>query len=61
MLVIGKSASKSSTDKDAEDGTGTAYEKIEKDLNSLSKDEQMDVVYRFAFLRDVNIESFLCC
>lgn len=46
ILVKGKAASKSS-EKNVDDDAGAAYE-IEKDLNSLSREEQMDVVYSSA-------------
>lgn len=32
--------------KEAEDDTTTAYEEVKKDLNDLTREEQMDVVYR---------------
>ncbi|KAK9288594.1 hypothetical protein L1049_017053 [Liquidambar formosana] len=48
ILVKGKAVSKSFAEKDAEDDTGTAYEEVKKDLNSLSREEQMDVVYSSA-------------
>lgn len=49
IMVKGKTTSKSLADEEAKDDTGTAYEEIKKDLNALSKEEQMDVVYRLAF------------
>lgn len=48
-MVKGKTTSKSLADEEAKDDTGTAYEEVKKDLNALSKEEQMDVVYRLAF------------
>lgn len=44
ILGKGKAAPKSSADKEAHDEP--AYEEVKKDLNALSKEEQMDVVYR---------------
>ncbi|XP_052173515.1 protein THALLO isoform X2 [Diospyros lotus] len=44
----GKSKSKASLDKKAHIDPDVAYEKVEKDLNALSKEEQMDVVYSSA-------------
>ena len=38
--------SKALADKEARDDPGAAYEEVKKDLNALSKEEQMDVVYR---------------
>ena len=32
--------------KEALDDTGAAYEEVKKDLSALSKEEQMDVLYR---------------
>ena len=56
-MVKGKTTSKSLADEGAKDDTGTAYEEVEKDLNALSKEEQMDVVYRLAFLSNgVNLD-----
>lgn len=37
---------KSHTDKVAEDDTGINYEEVLKDVNALTKEEQMEVVYR---------------
>ena len=48
-MVKGKTTSMSLADEEAKDDTVTAYEEVEKDLNVLSKEEQMDVVYRLAF------------
>lgn len=44
IVVEGKASIKSSVDKDAEVSTDTAYEEVKKDLSSLSREEQMDVV-----------------
>ncbi|KAG7574784.1 Sas10 C-terminal domain [Arabidopsis suecica] len=44
----GKQASKSITDKKEKDDKDTHVEEIKKDINSLSKEEQMDVVYSSA-------------
>ncbi|TXG72718.1 hypothetical protein EZV62_001297 [Acer yangbiense] len=41
----GKSTRKSPPRKETEDDIGTTYEEVKKDLNALSKEEQMDVVY----------------
>ncbi|CAL5391787.1 unnamed protein product [Camellia sinensis] len=46
ILVKGKVPSKALADKEARDDPGAAYEEVKKDLNALSKEEQMDVVYR---------------
>ncbi|GFY82546.1 Sas10/U3 ribonucleoprotein (Utp) family protein [Actinidia rufa] len=46
ILGKGKAAPKSSADKEAHDEP--AYEEVKKDLNALSKEEQMDVVYSSA-------------
>lgn len=35
-----------STNKEPQDETGMVYEEVKKDLNALSKEEQMDIVYR---------------
>lgn len=48
ILVKGKAAPKASADKEAHDGPGSVYEEVKKDLNALSKEEQMDVVYSSA-------------
>ncbi|CAE6047646.1 unnamed protein product [Arabidopsis arenosa] len=44
----GKQATKSITDKKEKDDKDTHVEEIKKDINSLSKEEQMDVVYSSA-------------
>ncbi|KAH9614778.1 hypothetical protein KSS87_014040 [Heliosperma pusillum] len=46
--MMGKSRVKSSADKEAEGDDVTMYEKVLKDLDAMSKDEQMDAVYRSA-------------
>ncbi|GMP55126.1 hypothetical protein CsSME_00020041 [Camellia sinensis var. sinensis] len=48
ILVKGKVPSKTLADKEARDDPGAAYEEVKKDLNALSKEEQMDVVYSSA-------------
>ncbi|KAK4370355.1 hypothetical protein RND71_009830 [Anisodus tanguticus] len=48
ILAQGKSGSAVSADEEAKNGTGTAYEEVQKDLNALTKEEQMDVVYSSA-------------
>ncbi|CAA7050503.1 unnamed protein product [Microthlaspi erraticum] len=48
ISVKGKKGSKSSKDKKEKDDMDTHVEEIKKDINSLSKEEQMDVVYRSA-------------
>ncbi|KAE9462039.1 hypothetical protein C3L33_06073, partial [Rhododendron williamsianum] len=48
VLVKGKAAPKASAGREAHDGPGSVYEEVEKDLNALSKEEQMDVVYSSA-------------
>ncbi|XP_074366284.1 protein THALLO isoform X2 [Apium graveolens] len=47
ILVKGKT-SKPSTEKGPQDETGTTFEKVSKDLNALTTEEQMDVVYSAA-------------
>lgn len=42
----GKSTRKSSIGKEVVDDKGTAYEEVKKDLNALSREELMDVLYR---------------
>lgn len=37
---------KSHMDKAAEDDTSINYEEVQKDVNALTKEEQMEVVYR---------------
>lgn len=48
ILGHGKATSKSSLDKGIKYEDGLAYEVVEKDLNSLTKEEQMDIVYSSA-------------
>ncbi|KAH0713850.1 hypothetical protein KY289_009809 [Solanum tuberosum] len=48
ILVQGKPGSAVSADGEAKNETGTAYEEVQKDLNALTKEEQMDVVYSSA-------------
>ncbi|KAL0392461.1 UNVERIFIED_CONTAM: Something about silencing protein 10 [Sesamum radiatum] len=48
ILDHGKSTSKSSLDKGIKYEDGLTYEIVEKDLNSLTKEEQMDIVYSSA-------------
>uniref|UniRef100_A0A1J3JPG3 Something about silencing protein 10 n=1 Tax=Noccaea caerulescens TaxID=107243 RepID=A0A1J3JPG3_NOCCA len=48
ISVKGKKGSKSITDKKEKDDKDTHIEEIKKDINSLSKEEQMDVVYSSA-------------
>lgn len=45
-----KVMSKLDVDGALEDSPFENYEKIKKDLSALSKEEQMDVVYRYAFV-----------
>lgn len=45
-MVKGKDAAKPSQDKGAQDEIGSTYEEVKKDLNALTREEQMDVVYR---------------
>lgn len=42
----GKITKKSPMGIEVSDDMGTAYEEVKKDLNSLSKEEKMDVLYR---------------
>ncbi|KAK1587818.1 hypothetical protein Q3G72_017121 [Acer saccharum] len=44
ISVKGKSTRKSPPRKETEDDIGTTYEEVKKDLNALSKEEQMDVL-----------------
>lgn len=46
MSVKGKGTKKSSLKTDEASDVGTAYEEVKKDLNALSREEQMDVLYR---------------
>ncbi|XP_049368086.1 LOW QUALITY PROTEIN: uncharacterized protein LOC125832963 [Solanum verrucosum] len=48
ILVQGKPGSAVSADEEAKNETGTAYEEVQKDLNALTKEELMDVVYSSA-------------
>ncbi|CAN4119928.1 unnamed protein product [Withania somnifera] len=48
ILAQGKPGSAVSADGEAKNETGTAYEEVQKDLNALTKEEQMDVVYSSA-------------
>nr|XP_010313518.1 something about silencing protein 10-like isoform X2 [Solanum lycopersicum] len=48
ILVQGKPGSAVSADEEAKNETVTAYEEVQKDLNALTKEEQMDVVYSSA-------------
>ncbi|KAI7982248.1 hypothetical protein LOK49_LG15G00909 [Camellia lanceoleosa] len=48
ILVKGKVPSKALADKEARDDPSAAYEEVKKDLNALSKEEQMVVVYSSA-------------
>ncbi|KAH6815032.1 hypothetical protein C2S51_019852 [Perilla frutescens var. frutescens] len=48
ILDHGKPPSKASLDKGTEDEEGMTYEVIKKDLNALTEEEQMDVVYSSA-------------
>lgn len=46
ILAQGKPGSAVSINGEAKNETGIAYEEVQKDLNALTKEEQMDVVYR---------------
>ncbi|KAJ0092537.1 hypothetical protein Patl1_26730 [Pistacia atlantica] len=48
ISVKGKSKTVSAANKEAVDDVGTTYEEVKKDLNALSREEQMDVVYSSA-------------
>lgn len=48
IITQGKPAARTGTDKEELSGTRIAYEKIKRDLNALTKEEQMDVVYSSA-------------
>ncbi|KAM3398711.1 something about silencing protein 10 [Capsicum galapagoense] len=47
ILAQGKPGSAVSINGEAKNETGIAYEEVQKDLNALTKEEQMDVVYRY--------------
>lgn len=47
ISIKGKSTTKPWASKEAVDDAVTSYEEVKKDLNALSKEEQMDVVYRY--------------
>ena len=49
MSAKRKGRRKSHERKEALDDTGAAYEEVQKDLSALSKEEQMDVLYRKGF------------
>lgn len=51
----GKSSKKTRVRKEVLDDMGTAYEEVKKDLNALSREEQMDVLYRWGFSFSVPI------
>lgn len=46
ILVKGKATQKFLAEKEAEDAIDITVEEVEKDINTLSREEQMDVVYR---------------
>ena len=46
MSAKRKRRRKSPQRKEALDDTGAAYEEVQKDLSAISKEEQMDVLYR---------------
>ncbi|KAH6834929.1 hypothetical protein C2S53_007301, partial [Perilla frutescens var. hirtella] len=48
ILDLGKPPSKASLDKGTKDEEGMTYEVVKKDLNALTEEEQMDVVYSSA-------------
>ncbi|XP_042516136.1 something about silencing protein 10 [Macadamia integrifolia] len=48
LLFKGTASVKPHASREVEDDTGTAYEEVKKDINSLSREEQMDVVYSSA-------------
>ncbi|KDO40110.1 hypothetical protein CISIN_1g005733mg [Citrus sinensis] len=48
ISIKGKSTTKPRASKEAVDDTVASYEEVKKDLNALSKEEQMDVVYSSA-------------
>ena len=48
MMVKGKTTSKSSENEKAEGDYIPFYKQVKKDLNALSRDEQMDVLHRYA-------------
>ena len=54
-MVKGKPKLKSSSDKEAENDAAPMYEEVEKDLSALSRDELMDVVYRYASLLYIGV------
>lgn len=48
ILVKGKATQKSLAEKEAEDAIDITVEEVQKDINALSREEQMDVVYSSA-------------
>lgn len=53
ILIKGKATPKSLAEKEAGDAIDITIEEVQKDINALSREEQMDVVYRQVFS--------LCC
>lgn len=50
---------KTSSSKEAKDDPVTAYEEVKKDLNSLTTEEQMDIVYRLGSNILIGVPHFL--
>lgn len=50
MSVHGKSEKKSRVILEVADDMGTAYEEVKKDLNALSKEEQLSVLNKYGLL-----------
>ena len=57
-MVKGKTTLKSSENEKAEGNYALVYEQVKKDLNALSKDEQMDVLHRYASFMNLSIFSY---
>ena len=55
MIVKGKTTSNSSENEKAEGDFAPVHEQVKKDLNALSRDEQMDVLHRYASFMNLSI------
>lgn len=58
-MVNGKPVPKTSSRKEVKDDPVTAYEEVKKDLNSLTTEEQMDIVYRLGSSVLIVVPHFL--
>ncbi|PHT34790.1 hypothetical protein CQW23_26590 [Capsicum baccatum] len=61
ILAQGKPGSAVSIDGEAKNETGIAYEEVQKDLNALTKEEQMDVVYRLLIVQQKKPRRCMPC